>query len=76
MAEKDNSVFTIGFFIGALAGVAIGFMYAPTSGKETRARLKEKAGEIKEIASERIEKTREAVTEAGKKVREKLDSQE
>ena len=44
MSDKDTgSSFAIGFIIGAIAGVAVGFLYAPKAGKETRALLKEKA---------------------------------
>ena len=71
MAEKENS-FALGFLLGAVAGVAIGFLYAPKSGRETRAMLKEKAGEIKEKAEERVEKVKEAAVNAKKKVGEKL----
>lgn len=53
MGEKEGgSSFLVGFIIGAVAGVAIGFLYAPKAGKETRALLKEKAGQLKERASE------------------------
>jgi gas vesicle protein len=53
MGEKEGgSSFLVGFIIGAIAGVAIGFLYAPKPGKETRALLKEKAGQLKERASE------------------------
>ncbi len=73
MSDKDSgSNFAIGFLIGAIAGVAIGFLYAPKAGKETRALLKEKAGELKEKADEVTEKARETALEAGKKVRDKL----
>jgi gas vesicle protein len=55
MAEKEcGSSFLIGFIIGAVAGVAIGFLYAPKAGKETRALLKEKAGQLKSKAGELI----------------------
>ena len=73
MSDKDSGTsFAIGFLIGAIAGVAIGFLYAPKSGKETRAMLKEKAGEFKEKAGEVTEKAREAATDAGKRVKEKF----
>jgi gas vesicle protein len=53
MGDKEGgSSFLVGFIIGAIAGVAIGFLYAPKAGKETRALLKEKAGQLKEKASE------------------------
>jgi gas vesicle protein len=61
MVEKEGgSSFLIGFIIGAVAGVAIGFLYAPKAGKETRAILKEKAGQLKERASEVISRVRES----------------
>lgn len=64
MTEKDSgNSFLIGFILGAIAGVAVGFLYAPKAGKETRSLLKEKAGELKEKASEMIQR---ATKEPGK----------
>jgi gas vesicle protein len=66
MGDRDTgSSFAIGFFIGAVVGVAIGFLYAPKAGKETRTLLKEKAGEV-------TERAKEVATEARKRVEEKL----
>ena len=77
MSDKDTgSSFAIGFLIGAVVGVAVGFLYAPKAGKETRAMLKQKAGEVKEKASEVTAKVTESALEAGKKVRNKLAHQE
>jgi gas vesicle protein len=65
MAEKDSgNSFLIGFVLGAIAGVAVGFLYAPKSGKETRTLLKEKIGEVRGKASELMGDT-------GKKIKEK-----
>jgi gas vesicle protein len=61
MAEKDGgSSFLVGFIIGAIAGLAVGFLYAPKAGKETRALLKEKAGQIKDKAGEVLSRVQEA----------------
>lgn len=77
MGDKDTgSSFAIGFLIGALAGVAVGFLYAPKSGKETREMLREKAGEFKEKAGEVTEKAKEAALEAGKRVKDKIGRKE
>jgi gas vesicle protein len=77
MSEKEGgSSFLIGFIIGAVAGVAIGFLYAPKSGKETRALLKEKVGEVREKASEMTGKAKEIAAEAGRRVRGKLEGRE
>ncbi|MFC1942370.1 YtxH domain-containing protein [Chloroflexota bacterium] len=73
MSEKDTgSSFGVGFVIGAVVGVALGMLYAPKAGAETRALLKEKADEVKEKAGEVTEKAKEAAIEAKKRVGEKL----
>jgi gas vesicle protein len=70
---KDTGIsFTAGFILGAVAGVAIGFLYAPKPGKETRELLKEKAEKAREKASEVAEKAKEAATKTEKRVEEKL----
>jgi gas vesicle protein len=70
---KDTGIsFTAGFILGAVAGVAIGFLYAPKPGKETRELLKEKAEKARETASEVAEKAKEAAAKAEKRVEEKL----
>jgi gas vesicle protein len=77
MSDKDTgSSFAIGFIIGAIAGVAIGFLYAPKAGKETRALLREKAEEVKEKAEEVTEKAKEAAAKARKRVQERLGHEE
>lgn len=71
--ERDTAgSFTIGFLVGAAIGVAIGFLYAPRPGKETRAFIMEKAEEVKEKAIEVAEKAKEAAAEAREKVQERL----
>ena len=73
MAEKDSGVsFTIGFIFGAAVGVAIGFLYAPKAGKETRELLKEKAEKTREKVSEVAEKAKETAAETSHKVEQKL----
>ena len=73
MSEKDTGLsFTIGFIFGAVAGMAIGFLYAPKPGKETRALLKEKAEEAREKVTEVAEKAKEEAAEARKRVEEKI----
>jgi gas vesicle protein len=74
--ESGGSSFAIGFIIGAVVGVAVGFLYAPKAGRETRALLKEKAGKVKEKASEIAGRTKEAAVDAGKTVRDKFANKE
>lgn len=73
MAEKDTGAsFAIGFLLGAVVGVAVGFLYAPKPGKETRAMLKEKAEVAAEKAKEAADKAKEAALAAEHRVEEKL----
>ena len=73
MSDKDSGIsFTIGLLLGAAVGVAIGFLYAPQPGKETRELLKEKAETAREKAAEVAEKAKEAAAQAKKKVEERL----
>lgn len=44
--------FAIGALVGAVAGVVAGLLTAPKSGKETRADLHKKAGELKQKAGD------------------------
>lgn len=53
----------LGLIIGAVAGVVTGLLAAPKSGKETRADLKKKAGEVKGAAERKL---KDAHKELGK----------
>ena len=61
------------FFLGLGVGVAVGLLFAPKSGEETRALIKNRAndgadylkkrsGDLKESASDIIDRSREAVS--------------
>lgn len=66
MSDKDTLTgFGIGFLAGAVIGLAVGFLYAPRSGEETRELIKEKASDV-------IEKVRETAAEAKRRAQEKL----
>ncbi len=45
----------MGIVIGALAGLAVGFLYAPRSGRETREMIKDRADEVKKKAADVIQ---------------------
>ncbi len=57
--HNTGNSFAIGFIVGAAIGLAVGILYAPHSGKETRAILREKAEIAKEKAEEIIEDAKE-----------------
>ena len=52
--EKTNGI--LGFLAGAAVGAALGVLFAPRSGKETRERIRTKAGEAKDEMDELIER--------------------
>lgn len=54
--ERTNGL--LGFLAGAAIGAALGVLFAPRSGKETRALLRYKAGNAKEDLDEMIEQAR------------------
>ena len=73
MADSDRgSGFAIGLVVGAVLGLAIGFLFAPRPGEETRQLLKEKAGEARERAAKVARKVRQTAGEAVKKAQAKV----
>lgn len=72
MSEKNWGEIGVAFVIGAAVGAALGILFAPKSGKETRAIIKEKAQEVGEKASEIIESAKEKVAEVGCKAKQQL----
>lgn len=51
------------FFLGVGIGVAVGLLFAPKSGEETRELIRSKAGEGKDFLKRRGEEARESATE-------------
>lgn len=73
MSDKDTGRdILIGFLLGTAAGAAIGLLFAPKSGAETRAILKEKAEEVAERAKEIAAKAKEAAVNAEKNIEQRL----
>jgi len=70
MVEHDNQQdhFFMGFLIGGALGALAGIFFAPKSGKELRADLKEKGSEIlkdaKEVYADASTKAKEIIEEA------------
>lgn len=61
MSERNNGKMLLAFFVGATIGATLGLLFAPRSGKDTRARVKimledlgDKASEISEEGKEKI----------------------
>lgn len=65
MSEKnDFGAFLIGFLVGGLTGAAVSLLFAPQSGEETRALIRDKAIELRDKASETVEDARVAAEQA------------
>ena len=74
MADRDGSTgFGIGLLVGAVLGLAIGFLFAPRPGAETRQLLKEKAEVARERAAEAARKVRETASQTVKRARAKME---
>ena len=72
MADRNGgSGFAIGLIVGAALGLAIGFLFAPQSGKETRQLLRERAEAVRERAAGVSKKVRETAAEAVKRAQAK-----
>lgn len=65
--------FALGALIGAAAGVVAGILTAPKSGKETRADIKAKAGEIKGEAKKKATEVKSKANTVAKDVKSKAE---
>lgn len=75
MSEHDDfGSFLVGFVIGGLTGAVVALLFAPQSGEETRAVIKEKSIELRDkaaqTAEEALAKAESAAAEAKKKYEE------
>ena len=52
--DENKSSFLVGFLAGSVIGAIVALLYAPKPGKELRADIKNKAGEIADNAEEYI----------------------
>ncbi|HOG18099.1 MAG TPA: YtxH domain-containing protein [Syntrophales bacterium] len=68
--------FMKGLLIGGLIGVAVGVLYAPKSGKETREDITRKTEELMDKAKEEYERAVQASKRAYEAAREKVEEAE
>lgn len=59
MNKESASGFGIGLLVGAVTGLAVGLLFAPQSGRETRHLIRDKAGNIYEKVGEVVESAKE-----------------
>jgi YtxH-like protein len=63
---------SVGLGLGITFGVGLGVLIAPTSGEQTRRRLRDSAERAKERAMEAAQRTKERAMEAAQKTKEQL----
>jgi gas vesicle protein len=66
MARDDSAgagSILLAFMLGAVSGAAVALLYAPSSGRETRELLGEKAREGRETAAEAAKKGRQVIAQ-------------
>jgi len=59
MSRDSGAGFFAGLLVGAVIGLAVGFLYAPQPGHETRKIIKEKVTSVKDTASKAAQKMRD-----------------
>ncbi len=89
--SRNIGLLVAGFALGAITGAILGLLFAPKSGRELRADLREKGGEYYGLAKEKIkegygaskeklgeayERVKSAVQSAAKGVKERLSKEE
>jgi gas vesicle protein len=70
MSNSDSGArFGIGLILGLAVGVALGFLFAPQTGKETRELVKDKAADVSETVKDLTADRQKVYTETWKKRR-------
>lgn len=75
MSDRDGGSGFLWFLAGLGIGAAVGILYAPKSGDETRQRILEAAGEGRDSVRERARQAREQAGNWADKGREYLNQQ-
>ena len=56
MSDRDEfGAFLVGFLVGGLSGAVVALLFAPQSGEETRALIKDKSIELRDRAQQSAE---------------------
>jgi len=56
MSDRDEfGAFLVGFIVGGLSGAVVALLFAPQTGEETRALIKDKSIELRDIAQQSAE---------------------
>jgi gas vesicle protein len=75
MSDRDEfGAFLVGFIVGGLTGAVAALLFAPQSGEETRAVIKERSIELRDKASEEAEIALKRAEEAALEARQKTEA--
>jgi gas vesicle protein len=74
MSDRDEfGAFLVGFIVGGLTGAVVALLFAPQSGEETRALIKDKSIELRDRASQTAEETLARAEAAAAEARARAD---
>jgi len=74
MSERDEfGAFLVGFIVGGLTGAVAALLFAPQSGEETRAVIKERSIELRDKAAEEAEAAWKRAEAAAIEARDKAE---
>jgi gas vesicle protein len=74
MSDRDEfGAFLVGFIVGGLTGAVVSLLFAPQSGEETRALIKDKSIELRDKASVTAEQALAKAEAAAQEARARAD---
>ncbi|HNN12800.1 MAG TPA: YtxH domain-containing protein [Anaerolineales bacterium] len=74
MSDRDEfGAFLVGFVVGGLTGAVVALLFAPQSGEETRALIKDKSIELRDRASQTAEEALARAEAAAAEARQRAD---
>ena len=74
MSDRDEfGAFLVGFIVGGLTGAVVSLLFAPQSGEETRALIKDKSIELRDKASVTAEQALEKAEAVAAEARARAD---
>jgi gas vesicle protein len=75
MDNRDEiGMLLIGLIVGALTGAVLALLFAPQSGEETRAQVREKSIELQKSAGDAAAEARARADELTRQVKEKAEA--
>jgi gas vesicle protein len=74
MSDRDEfGAFLVGFLVGGLSGAIVALLFAPQSGEETRALIKDKSIELRDRAQQSAEEALARAEAAAAEARARAD---